>query len=332
MYLEIKNFRNINNLSIDTNSKDKVFIFGNNGLGKTSTLEAIAYFSSEKYQLNRKALNYLKNNEKFFTTNFELASKKYSYWFLKGENKNQYYINDEKKSQTKLLDDLNIFFFETKKINNVLNYRQQRNDFFDFLLSKISPTFGEILLQRKKYNRLKIDILNSSNVDIEKLSFLNQKIQIFDDVLNSKRKIIIGKINNSIREFVLKHNIKISLKLDYNLIDKSNSTKDNDQLKKEDYLIFLNEKNIINFSSEGLSRITLLVVIFSIYDELLSRNQKQSILLLDDVFSHLDENNSSLLLEVVSNLKSVVFVTHQYNLLLKEEKTYLDKFFIKELR
>ncbi len=332
MYLEIKNFKNINNLSIDTNSKDKVFLFGDNGSGKTSTLESIAYFSSEKYQLNRKALNYLKNDQDFFATNFELLNKKYGYWFSKKENKNYYYINDEKMTQNKILDDLNIFLFETKKINNVLNYRQHRNDFFDFLLSKISPTFGEILLQRKKYNRLKIEILNSNNIDIKKLSFLNQKIEIFDGVLNNKRKIIITKINNSIGEFILKHNIKISLKLDYNLVDKSNSTKDNDQLKKEDYLIFLDEKNMINFSSEGLSRITLLVIIFSIYDELLTSEQKQSILLLDDVFSHLDENNSLLLLRVVSNLKSVVFVTHQYNLLLKEGKTYLDKFFIKELR
>ncbi len=332
MNLKVKNFKNIKSLDVTNQLQKKFFIYGENGSGKTSLLESIAYFSNEKYLINRKPLIYLNNGEKHFATQLNLNNKEYSYSFSLHENKNSFFINQKEVTKKAISEEFNIFFFETKKINNVLNYRKQRNDFFDFLLSKISSSFGEILSKYKKNLKLRNEIFNSNSIDLEKIQFYNQKLKLLNEILDKKRNDLIAKINKSIFAFVLKHNIKISLKLDYNLIDKSNLTSDDKPLRKDDYLILVDGTNIINFSSEGLSRITLLVIIFSIYEEQLTSEKTNNILLLDDVFSHLDEFNSSLLLNIISNLQSMVFLTHQHNLLLNKNETYLDKFFIKELR
>ena len=62
--LKLVNFRNYDNLEIDFNKKNTIFI-GNNAQGKTNILESIYLLSSTKSFLSVYDKNLIKNGEKF---------------------------------------------------------------------------------------------------------------------------------------------------------------------------------------------------------------------------------------------------------------------------
>ena len=71
--LSIQNFRNHETLEIITKNPS-VIIYGKNGVGKTSILEALSVFSNGKGLRNSKLIEMIKVNEEMFCISVNISS------------------------------------------------------------------------------------------------------------------------------------------------------------------------------------------------------------------------------------------------------------------
>ena len=71
MFVYLENYRNHSKLNLDSDGKS-VLIYGSNGTGKTSILEAISVFSNTKGIRNAKLNEMIKRNRNYFSVNIDL--------------------------------------------------------------------------------------------------------------------------------------------------------------------------------------------------------------------------------------------------------------------
>ena len=117
-------------------------------------------------------------------------------------------------------------------------------------------------------------------------------------------------------------NFLYTLKLEYlpsenveNFVKKLNSKRKYDFVCKttsvgphrDDILIKINEKSADQYASQGQIRTTVIAMKLGLA-EMLRKLNKNQIVLLDDVFSELDSNRQSLLLELLDQ-KTQIFIT-----------------------
>ena len=116
-------------------------------------------------------------------------------------------------------------------------------------------------------------------------------------------------------------NIKKSFdnKMSYDIVSKTT----NIGLHRDDFKITINEKDISSFGSEGQMRNTILAIKFAIM-EIYKKENKDIILLLDDVFASIDQKRINKIMEYIKTEKQTfITTTSLFNIpdeLLKEAK------------
>ena len=348
--LELHNLRNYEYLKVNFN-KGINYIYGENASGKTNILEAIYFLSltrsfrtSEIEELVKKDASFARILAKIDRQN---VSKTLEISFNKSGKK--ILVNGKKVLKISELNSLiNVISFIPKNTNLLKDAPKERRKFLNIYLSKFSnnylktlSVYEKILKERNdafkayKINPTLIDILTNQLISLNKEIYLYRKkfvneinkylADVFKEVslTNEKLKMEYESFLNNQSE-----NIENFLKNEFENIKEEEFKRKQTLIgiHKDDFKIYIDEKDVSLYGSQGENRISIISLILSLY--FLNKEEKP-IIVLDDVISELDEKHEENLLKYLANFnqvfitntaKSQFFTGNYYHLINKELK------------
>ena len=334
--LKIINFRNYEDLYLNFNKKINLFI-GKNGQGKTNIIEAIYLLSIGKSFRTNKDKEMIKFNKdsgyvggsfvKYDNNNLiEISLSKNN---KKGVKINK--INIEKMSQ--LLGNLNLVIFSPEDLKLVKEGPKERRNFIDREISQIVPryyncitNYNKILFQRNKL--LKEVVIDDNLLDVYDESMVNYGSYIYiyrrdfiEKIKNISRETHY-KLTDKLEELNIIYKNQLNIDFEDNLetikdkfLESLKKNRKNDKITrttkigphKDDLEIYINNLEVRLYGSQGQQRTASISLKLSEIELINKEVGEYPILLLDDIFSELDENRQKLL---VNNLKQVqMFIT-----------------------
>ena len=348
--LELHNLRNYEYLKVNFN-KGINYIYGENASGKTNILEAIYFLSltrsfrtSEIEELIKKDASFARILAKIDMQN---VSKTLEISFNKSGKK--ILVNGKKVLKISELNSLiNVISFIPKNTNLLKDAPKERRKFLNIYLSKFSNNYLKILsvyekilkerndaFKAYKINPTLIDILTNQLISLNKEIYLYRKkfvneinkylADVFKEVslTNEKLKMEYESFLNNQNE-----NIENFLKNEFENIKEEEFKRKQTLIgiHKDDFKIYIDEKDVSLYGSQGENRISIISLILSLY--FLNKEEKP-IIVLDDVISELDEKHEENLLKYLENFnqvfitntaKSQFFTGNYYHLINKELK------------
>ena len=313
--LELINFRNYKKKNFDNFSNLNIII-GKNGIGKTSIIEAIYLGSLAKSFKTNNELSIIKNNEEYFRIKihyFDYFPKKTLEVFL---DKNGKKTKINSKMQRKLSDFISQYRIIMLSPDELKLIKASPNTRRNYLNIQISQLHKEYLHYLNNYNNLiknKNDFLKklmlNSNLDQRYLDIVDEKIVEEGIKIYNYRKKYIDEINKYINDIFINYvkgeKIYIDYISDYKINNKEkilNELKKNRKkeinigmtsfgIHRDDYEFMHNENNSKEYSSQGLQKLIVLAMKLSEVKIFVNNYGIYPILLLDDLFSELDEKN-----------------------------------------
>ena len=333
--LKLQNFRNYEEIEIEFNKNINI-IYGDNAQGKTNILESIFLSSFGKSFRTSKEKELIKFGQNRLIVEIEYEKKDRS-GKVKIEicDKKQILVNGIKiKKLSELLGNVHIVIFTPDDINILKEGPAERRKFLDMMIGQLRPNYVynlnlylKTLDQRNNY----LKQIKEENKSQELLDIWDEKLAEYGEIIYKYRKEYIEKIIEKIKNIhkkITNENEKIEIEYFSNCNNKSdylNLLKERRKLDiikgfttkgihRDDFLIYINEKEVGSFGSQGQNRTAILSLKLAelnvIYDEI----GEYPILLLDDFMSELDKNRKNNFLENIENAQVIITGTEKIDL------------------
>ena len=330
--IELLNFRNYKKKNFDNFSNLNIII-GKNAVGKTSIIEAIYLGSLAKSFKTNNDYALINNDSDFFKIKihyFDYGPKKNLEVYL---DKNGKKTKINSKLQRRLSDFISQYRIIMLSPDELKLIKATPNTRRNYLNIQISQLHKEYLHYLNNYNNLiknKNDYLKklmlNSNLDTRYLDVLDQKIVSEGLKIYEYRKKYIELINKYINDIFKNYekNNQIFIKYisDYEINDydkilaelKKNRKREINigmtsiGVHRDDYEFIHNGNNSKEYSSQGLQKLIVLAMKLSEVQIFVNDYDIKPILLLDDLFSELDEKNRNNIFKSL-NKDIQVFIT-----------------------
>ncbi len=353
--LKLHNFRNYESLNV-TLTKGINILYGENAQGKTNLLEAIYVLGLTKSHRNFIDDNLIKKNEDYLTIEGIVNDKKLDNKlniYIDNKSKILKYNNDTIKKISDYISIMNIIIFYPDDLILIKESPQIRRKYLNLELSQLYSNYFILINEYNKILKLRNDYLKKINkgiskdktyVDILTGYLIDKSIMIY-----KLRDKFINKINlycesiykdimnldgfkvvyNPSIEFDLKNpNLKEYLKQEYDkrfeYDVKILSTSIGPH--KDDIEFYLKDKNLKYYGSQGQQRIAVLALKLSEIEIFKKYKETTPILLLDDIFSELDDKKKNNLLKFINkDIQTIITTTDLNNLdkkLIKKSKLF----------
>ncbi|MDE6125086.1 MAG: DNA replication/repair protein RecF, partial [Eubacterium sp.] len=334
-HIEIENYRNIENLSLDFD--DINIIYGENAQGKTNLIEAIYLFTGSKSFRGVKDSHLVKFKCDFARLKADFFSKEREQnaeILIKGRRSAE--LNGVKKSTPAVLgEEIKAVIFSPVHLSMVKDGPAERRKFVDNALCQLKSNYRTVL---KEYNRclaqrniILKDMQQSNGLDDilyvwnknfaksgAKIIFQRQK---YVEALLPFAKEIFSGLSSGKEEInlFLKGGFEYSglsiAEIEENLFNLLEKSKKEDILNKittvgphrDDLEIFINDKEARIFGSQGQQRSCVLALKLAESSLLREMTDIMPVALLDDVMSELDEKRQDYILNHIKELQ--VFIT-----------------------
>ena len=353
--LKLHDFRNYKSLNV-TLTKGINIIYGENAQGKTNLLESIYVLGLTKSHRSFIDNNLINNEGEYLTIEGIVNNQKI-------DNKLNIYIDNKTKvlkfnnNTIKKISDyislMNIIIFYPDDLELIKGSPQNRRKYINLELSQLYSNYfilvneyNKILKLRNEYlkklnkkiskDKTYIDILTNYLIDksimIYKMRYkyinkINEYCSdIFKDIMNLegfrikyKPSIEIDLKNSNLKEHLKE---EYNNKLDYDIKLCSTSIGPH----KDDIEFFLDDKNLKFYGSQGQQRVAVLALKLAEIEIFKKYKDTTPILLLDDIFSELDDKKKNNLLKYISkNIQTIITTTDLNNLdpkLIKKSKLF----------
>ena len=335
--VELQNFRNYEKQTISFKSGINILV-GKNGSGKTNILESIYYLAITHSHRTHDDSLLINNKNEFFKlkgivsinsikTNLEIdyINKKK---LLKIDNNDINALN-------KYSSYLKIIIFFPDDLDLIKGLPDVRRKYISTEIGQVYPSYNKVL---DDYNR----ILKNRNEYIKKIRnneyYNKQYLEILNDyyikksiLLYKMRKKYVEKINDYIENIFKDITGLDKLTLEYVPIIDFNSYKDTEMYDKiknsinfneeisygksiygphrDEFKFMLNDINLKQYGSQGQQRAAVLALKLSEINIFTKAIGSTPILLLDDVFSELDEDRKNNLLKYINGKIQTIITT-----------------------
>ena len=334
--LHLLNFRSFKDSLFDL--KDSVLVFGENGSGKTSFLEAI-HFSLKSKSFRTSSVNSMINKEHDF---FRISTK----------NKSDKKIIEKKLGKVLIknnYEDFNKYDVLPLLINNFsLRFLEQnkeiRREFIDYFLFHVKHDYLEKLKRFKKILFSRNKALRENNK--EQISVWTKFLIESSIEINTLRERIVNEVLEDLEENILKKledkrwvEILSTLEISFFSGWKGDSLKEQLREEYEEDLIkgftksgahkfdleikVLGEKSG-NILSRGEQKLLILLVFLSFGEFFAKTKDKNLIYLIDDLASELDPKNLNLALQFLDITKGQKIITSVKKIENKSIKQLID--------
>ena len=330
--IKLENFRNYSKQEIEFNNGINV-IYGDNAQGKTNILEAIFLCSMGKSFSTTRDKDLIKLNESYTKINieYEKSDRTGRIEYFIGDKKNVLVNGVKLNKLSQLLGNINSIIFSPDDIEVLKGAPQKRRKFLNMMISQLRPAYlfnlnayNKTLEQRNNYLRQ----IKLENKPEEMLEIWDEKLATHAQIIYTYREEFVEKILSKIIDIHKnitdsKEVINIVYKSEFinkeDFIKKLKSARKKDILRgytsvgvhRDDFEIYINNKNINLYGSQGQFRTSILSLklseLYVIYDEI----GEYPILLLDDFMSELDEKRPKKFVENITEAQVILTGTHK---------------------
>ena len=340
--IKARYFRNFENIFLEFNPALNL-ILGKNGQGKTNLLEAIYFLATAESHRTNKNKEMINWDKEKCMVQILLVKKQNNIKLSFILNGSQTIVKVNGKKVNKIADFLgylNVVLFSPEDLKLIKGSPAQRRKFINLEVSQVNSYYHHLLKKyrhvlKQRNNLLKKMQYENNDKNNDMLEIWNEQLSTLGSKIISKRievikkikilarlkqrKITAGKENLNIKyENRLQEDITDIAEKDFKLIFKEKLT-DNKQQEikrgyttigphRDDILLEINDKDVRKFGSQGQQRTVALSLKLAELEFMKSETGEYPVLLLDDVFSELDNERKKLLLDIMGN-KIQTFIT-----------------------
>ena len=341
--LELKNYRNYQNLQLDFDKGTNIF-YGDNAQGKTNILESVYLCGTTKSHRGSKDKEIIRFGEEESHIRMMIRKDELSYKIDMHLRKNKakgVAINGLPiKKARELFGIVNLVFFSPEDLNIIKNGPGERRRFMDLELCQLDQIYltdlagyNHIVNQR---NRLLKDLYMNPSLK-ETLDIWDMQMLQYGTKIIKKRKDFVRDLNQVIQD--IHHNLTGGIEHLEVVYEPSTEAEDFENVLKknrerdirmkmtsagphrDDLSFVVNGIDIRKYGSQGQQRTAALSLKLSEIYLVKEKIKDTPILLLDDVLSELDNNRQTYLLDCIHDIQSLItctglddFVSNQFHL------------------
>lgn len=333
--IQLSNFRNHTDTKVYFSSKVNM-VSGNNGQGKTNLLEAISYSCLTKSMFTHRDTEVLQSGKSWFSVFATLYSD------IEFTYKNQVRYNEEKKEKSFIINNIEMeplssvigkfpMVFLSPELSIITTGGPaERRRFLDILLSQSSKVYLENIIDFRRIVKQRNAILSNTTLkeDRELLEPWNELlVERGSKIINHRIELLSQFKTHLIKSYsdiagqneIVNIEYKSSISENEGHSISSIQEKLRSELKKErpgelykgttlvgphrdDLLFTINNHPFRQFASQGQHKTLLIALKIAEYYFLQDTCRETPIVLLDDVFSELDNSRTNHLLDKLSEL------------------------------
>jgi len=326
--LSLINFRNWEERSFDLS--EKVLIYGPNARGKTNVLEAI-YLSATSRSFKGKDKEMVKNGQEFARVNTEIAKDgpvEVEVLLKTGERlEKEFKIQGRKRPAIDFVGEFSAIIFSPDDINLVSAAPDQKRRYLSYTVGQKDRQYLYDLLNYKKILRQRNELLKKydlgtirSEIDVwdvslaqygenitkkrrELADFINERITNYYNQLSGEERVVEFKYLPSVKLGEMLSQLKDGREKD--IRDRNT----NQGPHRDDWELRLDYLPAEGYASRGEERTLILALKLCERDYFASRDGILPIVLLDDVFSELDESRRRYLIESFKDSQIILTTT-----------------------
>lgn len=318
--VQLKNFRNHNHYTLDIN-QPFVYIYGENGSGKTSILESIYFCATTKSHRTSDEKELIKKNEPFAQVKLKTNENTFEIVISKVGKRTK--INHiEKRKISEFVGHLNVVMFAPNDLELIQGAPGFRRNFMDFELLQVDKnylhdlnTYKQILKQRNSLLK-KVDLKD----DYTFLDILGQQLYEVGIKLIDQRQQFIKEINEIfIKQYQAfsPYEVYLEYKPDQNkkAFKKYLETQQKQDIlyqttlagpHRDDFFIGFRGFDAKSYASQGETRLIVVALKLALLEWIELKTKKKVICLLDDVLSELDEDKQQIFLKALPKEHQII--------------------------
>lgn len=330
--VKLTNFRNYKKQ--DFNFEKVTVIYGPNGIGKSNILEAIVYLSYAKSFRASDERNVINQISDYAQISGKLVDgKNINFVISKDQSKIKKQVKVDKISKgiTELVGIFKTVIFTPDSLNIITGSPGVRRRFLNTCISQLNKAYLDDLIMLKKVLKQRNQLLKvfgqTGKIIYSQIDFWNEKMVLLTKNITDKRKEFIRFLNENIEKTYK----DISGKEDIVKIKYISGSKDEEKFGEllatsterevvcgktlygphlDNFLFLINGSDISETGSRGEIRsLALCLKVLEIeYLEKMSGDDKV-LLLLDDVFSELDDKRRSKIFKIIKQRQTIITTT-----------------------
>lgn len=323
--LQLRNFRNYEKIGLEFHEGINC-ILGKNAQGKTNLLESIYYLSTMRSHRCRDDGDLFCSGSDFFMIDALINKRKNDVsmrCISSSAGKKLFVYSQPVKRLSDFIGECNAVLFCPDDMGLFSAQPRVRRRFIDLELSKLSKSYMSLMNEFMKLLKERNAYLKSERVSKEFLSVLDERLSLVQcKILKQRTSFMKDLLNNCIDFYhdVSKDNTDLNFeyhtfvdssldekRMQEEIFSKHQESLDRDILFKttnlgihrDDFTFLINGRDVDVYASQGQKRTILLALKVGIVSLIYQIKKESPILLLDDVFSELDEFRRLKLLEVL---------------------------------
>jgi len=324
-HLSLQNFRSYKKAEFNF-SESTTLIIGPNTAGKSNLIEAIFFLAkgaSFRADKDEQLINFAKEIGRIKA---KVGEKNLETVIAKGEAGGQmrpfkkYLVNGVSKRKVDFVGNFFAVLFAPNDLEIIIGSPSKRRDFIDNILIQTDREYRLASGFYEKGLRIRNALLHKTKetrVRQEKeFAYWDNLLIIQGQKLTRKREDFINYLNDSKKDI-----LDFKIFYDKSIISKERLLQYKDAEvgsgvtlvgpHRDDFSISLKEHDIKFFGSRGQQRLAILQlkILELNYIEKITRNKPT--LLLDDIFSELDEEHINLVLDMIGDQQAIITTTHE---------------------
>jgi len=352
--IKLKDFRNYSEIDVNFSNSINILI-GKNAQGKTNLIEAIFLLVLTKSFRSVKNKDLVKWDSKFAIIESQIQKKDGEKVKLelvvtneRDKSQKQGKIDGVKTNVINFISQLNAVIFEPEDLNMISHEPALRRQYMDMTNAQISSPYVVALAKYNKVIKIRNKLLYNIRENlavIDELTYWDKQILDFGaEIVFHRRQLvdyynkIISKIYNDIANDGKKLRIKYETRIkstdketirdelremfDLSKLDDITQARTTSGPHRDDISFILDKHNVKDCGSRGEFRSIVLAMKLAEIKYIKEYTGNHPVLLLDDVFSELDNDRRKFLLEVVREQQTILTTT---------DISLLDEFDKKEL-
>lgn len=333
--LKLINFRNHTKLELNL-EQNTLLIQGANGSGKTNILEAIHLLSTIKSVKAEVDVELIEHTKDFCRLDADITTSnetKTLELIIKRHNGSDntsvktVKINGVSKALFKFAGTLTSVMFSPDDIAVLTGSPSIRRKYIDSILFQIDNSYKQAYAKYQKAlkgrNKL-LEMIRETGKGHSLIDLWEDNLCTQAEIIQEKRSELFTYLAIEITKYeklINGKDSKISIEFIQNKIDKTllEQTRQKEIYAgktlygphRDDFMIYLNRYSVGSYSSRGQQRAVLLALKFCEIDYIEMMTEDRPVLLLDDIFSELDETHRTNILTTVEKQQTIVTTSEE---------------------